>query len=150
MSFVDEFQKHPWESMEERVYTKTERDVLSALHRSGKPTLDDFCALVSPAAEPYLEEMAQLSYQLTRKRFGNTTQLYIPLYLSNECHNICTYCGFSVDNKLQRLTLTKDQLMREVEVIKAQGFDHILLVTGEASRAVGVDYFEEVLEWIRP
>jgi len=150
MSFLEEFQRHSWERMSERIYAKTGEDVQHALHKRGRRDQDDFCALISPAAEPFLEEMAQLSSGLTRKRFGNTTQLYIPLYLSNECHNICTYCGFSVDNKLDRLTLNRDQIMREVEEIKAQGFDHILLVTGEANRQVGVEYFEQVLEWIRP
>ncbi|MCB1859111.1 MAG: 2-iminoacetate synthase ThiH [Gammaproteobacteria bacterium] len=150
MSFLAEFQRHPWEAMGERIYAKTDEDVQRALWRRGRRDLDDFCSLVSPAADPYLEQMAQLSYALTRKRFGHTTQLYIPLYLSNECHNICTYCGFSVHNKLPRLTLSRDQLMQEVKEIKAQGFEHILLVTGEANRQVGVDYFERVLEWIRP
>lgn len=150
MSFLSEFEQHSWEAMGERIYAKTERDVERALNFPGKRIHEDFLALVSPAAAPYLEQMAQLSYQLTRKRFGNTTQLYIPLYLSNECHNICTYCGFSVDNKIERLTLDKDQLMQEVEQIKQLGFDHILLVTGEANRKVGVDYFEQVLDWLRP
>ena len=150
MSFLDEFQRHTWEQMSERIYTKTDADVQRALNSQGKRDLDDFCALISPAAASHLEALAQLSFRLTRKRFGNTTQLYIPLYLSNECHNICTYCGFSVDNKLERLTLGRDQLMQEVEEIKAQGFEHILLVTGEANRKVGVDYLEQVLDWIRP
>ena len=150
MSFLDEFRHHTWEQMGERIYTKREQDVMRALHKQGRRDLDDFCALISPAADPHLEEMAQLSFRLTRKRFGNTTQLYIPLYLSNECHNICTYCGFSVDNKLERLTLDRDRLLQEVEEIKAHGFKHILLVTGEAMRKVGVDYLAQVLDWIRP
>ena len=150
MSFLDEFQLHSWEEMGARVYSKTGTDVLHALNKRTRRDLDDFCALISPAAEAYLDEMAQLSYRLTRKRFGNTTQLYIPLYLSNECHNICTYCGFSVDNRLERLTLNREQLMQEVVEIKAQGFEHILLVTGEANSKVGVDYLEQVLDWIRP
>ncbi len=150
MSFLDEFGQHSWERMADRIQTKTDADVQRALNKSGRRDLDDFCSLVSPAAAPFLEQMAQLSYALTRKRFGNTTQLYIPLYLSNECHNICTYCGFSVDNKLARLTLDEEQLMREVREIKSQGFEHILLVTGEANRRVGVDYFEQVLDWLRP
>ena len=150
MSFLHQFRRHAWQEMGDRIYSKTGADVQRALHRQGKPDLDDFCALVSPAAEPHLEDMAQLSYRLTRKRFGNTTQLYIPLYLSNECHNICTYCGFSVGNKLQRRTLDRDQVLQEVAEIKQQGFEHILLVTGEAHRQVGVDYFEQVLDWVRP
>ncbi len=150
MSFLDQFQSLSWSEMGERIYAKRADDVVRALNKKGARDLDDFCALISPAAEPYLEEMAQLSYQLTRKRFGNTTQLYIPLYLSNECHNICTYCGFSVDNKLDRRTLDFDQVMAEVEEIKSHGFEHLLLVTGEAGRKVGVDYFEQVLDWVHP
>lgn len=150
MSFIKEYERHSWQQMGERIYQKTAADVEHALSRKGKRDLDDFCALISPAAEPYIEQMAQVSYGLTRKRFGNTTQLYIPLYLSNECHNICTYCGFSVHNKIDRLTLNKDQLMKEVELIKQLGFQHILLVTGEANRKVGVEYFEQVLDWLRP
>jgi 2-iminoacetate synthase len=150
MSFLNLFQQHSWQNMTDRIYNKNETDVEIALAKKGKRDLDDFCALVSPAATPYLEAMAQQSHDLTRKRFGNTTQLYIPLYLSNECHNICTYCGFSVDNKIKRLTLNQEQIMAEVEVIKSHGFEHVLLVTGEANRTVGVDYLSQVCDWLRP
>jgi 2-iminoacetate synthase len=150
MSFLNLFQQHSWQSMNDRIYNKNETDVERVLAKRGKRDLDDFCALVSPAATPYLEAMAQQSHDLTRKRFGNTTQLYIPLYLSNECHNICTYCGFSVDNKIKRLTLNQEQIMAEVEVIKSHGFEHVLLVTGEANRTVGVDYLSQVCDWLRP
>ncbi|MBW3545131.1 MAG: 2-iminoacetate synthase ThiH, partial [Bacteroidetes bacterium] len=114
-----------------------------------KRDLEDFKALISPAAAPYLEQMAQQSHLLTRKRFGNTMQLYIPLYLSNECQNICTYCGFSYTNKLPRRTLTDAEILQEVATIKALGYDHVLLVTGEANQTVGVPYFKKVLELIR-
>lgn len=150
MSFLAEFERHTWEGMGERIQAKGPADVERALAVTGRRSLDDFLALVSPAAGPYLERMAQLSYRLTRKRFGNTTQLYIPLYLSNECHNICTYCGFSVDNRLERRTLDRDAVMEEVREIKAHGFEHLLLVTGEAHRRVGIDYFEQVLDWVTP
>ena len=115
-----------------------------------KRTLEDFKALISPAAAPYLEEMAQLSQAITRKRFGNVIQMYIPLYLSNECNNICTYCGFSFDNKVKRKTLSAIEVMQEVAAIKALGYDHVLLVTGEANQTVHVDYFKQVLALIRP
>ena len=150
MTFLDTFEQHSWEGMAERINSKQAADVERALNRHGKRDLDDFCALISPVAVPYLEQMAQLSYKLTRKRFGNTTQLYIPMYLSNECHNICTYCGFSVHNKLERRTLNQQQIMQEVAAIKSHGFEHLLLVTGEANRTVGVDYLEQALEWVRP
>jgi 2-iminoacetate synthase len=150
MSFLNQFQQHSWQGMSDRIYNKNETDVEMSLAKQGKRDLDDFCALVSPAATPYLEAMAQQSHDLTRKRFGNTTQLYIPLYLSNECHNICTYCGFSVDNKIKRLTLNHEQIMAEVEEIKSHGFEHVLLVTGEANRTVGVDYLSQACDWLRP
>jgi 2-iminoacetate synthase len=72
------------------------------------------------------------------------------MYLSNECQNICTYCGFSLDNKIRRRTLTDAEILREAQAIKAMGYDHILLVTGEANRTVGLDYFKKAIELIRP
>src|SRR5205823_13043046 len=118
--------------------------------KSGDLLLEDFKALISPAAGFFLEEMALLSQELTQKRFGKTIQMYVPMYLSNECQNICTYCGFSLDNKISRKTLTDAEILKEVEVIKSYGFDHLLLVTGEANKTVGIDYFENAVRLIRP
>ncbi len=148
-SFKETFDKYSWDSVKADIYGKTAQDVERAL-AAGKRGLEDFKALLSPAAQPYLEQMAQLSHRLTRQRFGNTMQLYIPLYLSNECQNICTYCGFSLDNKIQRKTLQAAEILQEVEAIKAMGYEHVLLVTGEAWQTVGVDYFREALQLIRP
>ena len=128
---------------------KRAADVERALGKS-QQDLEDFKALLSPAAAPYLEEMAQLSHRLTQKRFGKVIQLYVPLYLSNECQNICTYCGFSYDNKIRRRTLSGGELLTEVAAIKQMGFDHVLLVSGEASVTVGVDYFVRALDLVRP
>jgi 2-iminoacetate synthase len=135
--------------VKDSIYSKTAIDVENALHAS-KRTLEDFKALISPAASRYLEPMARLSRELTQKRFGKTIQMYIPLYLSNECTNICTYCGFSLDNKVRRRTLNADEILREVEVIKSLGYEHVLLVTGEANQTVHVDYFKKALDLIRP
>ncbi len=148
-TFKDVFEQYDWQALGERVYGKTRRDVQAALNKSNRQW-EDFLALISPAAQPYLEEMARQSHELTKKRFGNIVQMYIPLYLSNECHNICTYCGFRVDNKMPRLTLNEEQILKEVEVIKEMGYDHVLLLTGEANSTVGIDYFEHVLRLIRP
>ena len=144
------FDRYPWHEVCARITAMTTADVDVALSKEGNGTPEDFMALVSPAAETRLEEMAQLSMQLTLKRFGKVMQLYLPLYLSNECQNICTYCGFSFDNKIARLTLNEEQVLREVEVIKAFGYDHILLVSGEANQTVGTDYFERMVRLIRP
>ncbi len=102
-----------------------------------KGHFEDFKALISPAAMPYLEEMAQLSHRITQKRFGKTIQMYAPMYLSNECQNICTYCAFSLDNKIKRKTLGHGEILLETAAVKAMGYDHILLVTGEANKTVG-------------
>jgi 2-iminoacetate synthase len=149
MSFKTEFDSHNWDEVKAGIYSKTAADVEKALD-APKRTLEDFKALVSPAAAAYLEPMARLSQKLTQKRFGKTIQMYIPLYLSNECTNICTYCGFSLDNKMPRRTLTNEEILREISIIKQMGYEHILLVTGEANQTVHVDYFKKVLKLIRP
>lgn len=149
-SFRKIFDQQDWTSAKTSIYHKTADDVELALKEKTKRTLEDFKAMISPAAAPYLEAMAQLSHQLTQKRFGKTIQMYAPMYLSNVCQNICTYCGFSLDNKVRRRTLTGLEILKEAEEIKRLGYDHILLVTGEANRVVGVDYFIKALQLIRP
>lgn len=148
-SFTTIFDQYDWDEVKTSIYSKTSQDVERALN-SPIRSLDDFKALISPAAARYLEPMAQLSHQLTKKRFGNIIQLYIPLYLSNECTNICTYCGFSLHNKVLRRTLTESEILQEIAVIKNFGYDHILLVTGESHQTVHVDYFKKVLNLLRP
>ena len=147
-NFKNIFDTYNWEEEKTSIYSKTSKDVEFALS-SKKRTLEDFKALISPAAIPYLEQMAKLSHELTTKRFGKTIQLYAPMYLSNECNNICTYCGFSLDNKVKRKTLTDAEILKEVAYIKAQGFNHILLVTGESNHTVHVPYFKNAIELIR-
>ncbi len=149
MSFADIFHQQSWEQVKADIYSKTTADVQLALTKE-KRNLEDFKALISPAAAPFLEQMAQLSHALTLKRFGRTIQMYVPMYLSNECQNICTYCGFSVDNKLPRRTLTDTEILKETAAIKAMGYDHVLLVTGEATKTVGVDYFKNAIQLIKP
>ena len=149
-TFADIFNNRDWQQVQESIYAKTCSDVALALKKKEKRTLEDFKALISPAAAEHLEEMAQLSHRITQKRFGKTLQMYIPLYLSNECQNICTYCGFSYDNKIKRKTLTDEEILREVAVIKELGYDHVLLVTGEANQTVGVSYLANAIKLIRP
>jgi len=147
--FNEIFDQYGWTKVKDSIYRKTAADVERALAK-GHRDLEDFKALISPAAAPYLEEMAQQSHRSTQKRFGKVIQLYIPLYLSNECQNICTYCGFSLDNKIRRRTLGAGELLREVEAVKAMGYEHVLLVSGEANQTVGVDYFLKALDVVRP
>jgi 2-iminoacetate synthase len=142
------FEQYNWDSIQFRIYQTTPEDVKKALSKT-KKNLDDFLALISPAAQFYLEQMAQQCHELTMKRFGKTIQMYAPLYLSNECQNICTYCGFSLDNKIKRKTLSDTEIKLEAEALKNNGFDHVLLVTGEANYAVNINYFINAIELIK-
>ena len=148
-SFQEVYEGYHWNEVQESIYAKTKTDVEEALGKK-KRTLEDFKALISPAALPLLEDLARESHTLTQKRFGKTIQMYVPLYLSNECQNICTYCGFSQDNPMRRVTLTDKQILDEINVIKSYGYDHVLLVTGEANKTVGVSYLRNALQVIRP
>ena len=148
-SFKDTYNNYSWDEIQNAIYSKTAKDVELSLSKN-KRTLLDFMTLISPAAGIYLEEMAQMSHEITKKRFGKTVQLFIPLYLSNECQNICTYCGFSLDNNIRRKTLNKAQILKEVEAIKAMGYNHVLLVTGEANQKVGMGYFKKAISLIKP
>ena len=147
-SFRKTFELYNWDDIQTEIYKVSELDVERVLAKD-KIDLEDFKVLISPAAKPFLEEMAKRSYAITKKRFGNTIQMYIPMYLSNECQNICTYCGFSFTNIIPRKTLTDKEILEEVAYIKKQGYDHILLVTGEANKTVGVDYLKNVIKLIR-
>ena len=148
-NFKNILNQYHWGETLSGIISKTETDVLRALTKPNR-NLEDFKALISPAARPYLENMAQMSSRITKKRFGNTIQMYAPLYLSNECQNICTYCGFSMTNKMPRRTLTDQEILREADFLKAKGYDHILLVTGEANKIVGVDYINNAIKLIQP
>ncbi|OZS45469.1 2-iminoacetate synthase ThiH [Photobacterium sanguinicancri] len=148
MSYVDVWKQLNWDDVRLSIYSKTAADVERALRKS-KRDLEDFKALISPAAEPYLEQMAQQSAALTRKRFGHTMAFYVPLYLSNLCANACTYCGFSMENRIKRRTLNTTEIERECQAIKAMHFDSVLLVTGEHERKVGMEYFREALPPIK-
>lgn len=147
-SFTHLFNSYNWDDTLASINAKSAQDVEFALAKS-KRDLEDFKALISPAAKPYLEQMAQLSRLITKKRFGNTIQMYVPMYLSNECQNICTYCGFSMTNKIPRRTLTDAEILKEVGFLKSKGYDHILLVTGEANKTVGVPYIKHAMELIK-
>ncbi|MFA9186991.1 2-iminoacetate synthase ThiH [Flavobacterium sp. FBOR7N2.3] len=147
-TFKSVFEQYDWETIKTKIFSTSTSDVERSLGKS-KRNLDDFLVLISPAAQPYLEQMAQLSHELTKKRFGKTIQMYAPLYLSNECQNICTYCGFSLDNKIKRKTLSDSEIKLEVEALKKAGFDHVLLVTGEANYTVNINYFLNAIEQIK-
>ena len=147
-TFTDRWRELDWHHITLTINSKRARDVERALS-SARPTPDDMMALLSPAAADYLEPMAQKAQRLTRQRFGNAVGLYVPLYLSNLCANDCTYCGFSMSNRIRRKTLDTQEIARECDALREMGFQHLLLVTGEHQRKVGMDYFREHLPAIR-
>lgn len=122
----------------------TEEDVRRIL---GKTTLDsdDFFALISPAAIPCLEEMAQKASQLTAQYFGKIIHLFTPLYLSNYCSNHCVYCGFNAKNKIPRTQLGLEQLEEEARAIAATGLKHLLILTGESRKMASPEYLDSCM-----
>jgi 2-iminoacetate synthase len=150
MSFATDLKALDWDSVGASIAAKTERDVERALSRAeGGLTLEDFKALIAPSARTYLETMAQMSHQRTVARFGYTQQLYAPLYLSNVCSNICTYCGFSANNRIPRKILNESEIQQELSALKALGIQHVLFVTGESNLRVGVPYLKRAFELAR-
>ena len=115
-----------------------------------KITLTDFAALISPAGSELLEILGRRAHQMTLQRFGKVIRLFAPLYLSNECINNCTYCGFSRDNPILRVTLSLDEVRREAEALKAQGFRNLLLVAGEHPKFVSNNYLRDCIAALHP
>lgn len=148
-TFYDTITPYDWETVRKNIYASTPADVERALAKE-RITMDDFAALVSPAAEPYLNKMAEKSYKTTRRRFGNVIQLYVPLYIANYCTNHCIYCGFNCHNQIKRAILDEAAIRREAEAIKKKyKFQHILLVTGEAPAKSSVEYIGRAIEIMR-
>lgn len=144
MNFHDQIHSLDLNELRGRIESANAGDVERALGREHLE-MEDIAALVSPAATPYLEEMARRSAAITERRFGRVIQLYAPLYVSNECVNKCVYCGFSHEVGIPRLTLTVEQAVAEAEAIAEMGFRHILLVSGEDRRHVSLPYLTEVV-----
>ena len=148
MTFSTVFSQLNVDALSMKLYSSTEDDVRRALqHPSGN--VEALMAMLSPAAVPFIEQMAQQSVQLTRQRFGANLGLYLPLYLSNLCANECDYCGFTMSNKIKRKTLNEAEINAEIAIIKSRGFDSILLVSGEHETKVGIDYFTNVMPLIK-
>lgn len=106
--------------------------------------------LLSTDADPYLEKMAKAAHILTVQRFGRTIKLYAPVYLSNSCINSCLYCGFNRHSQMRRVTLTRDEVLREANAITSRGHRHLLLVAGEDPKEVSIDYLADIAKVIRP
>ena len=126
----------------------TARDVRAALEHDAC-TIEDFKALLSPAAEPFLEQMAQRARLETSKHFGNTVYLFTPLYIANYCENYCVYCGFNCYNHIQRMKLSMEQIEKEMKVIADSGMEEILILTGESRVQSNVEYIGEACKLAR-
>ncbi len=144
--FSDYLLNIDWDETTELIASKTDADVRRALTKE-HCDIDDFMALISPAATPYLETMAQLSKHYTEQRFGKTMSLFIPLYITNSCSNSCVYCGFHVSNPMTRTILTEEEIENEYRAIKKLGpFENLLIVTGENPVKAGVPYIARALD----
>ena len=130
-------------------YSKyTAADVKAALEHD-TCTIEDFKALLSPAAEPFLEQMAQRARLETSKHFGNTVYLFTPLYIANYCENYCVYCGFNCYNHINRMKLSMEQIEKEMKVIADSGMEEILILTGESRGQSNVEYIGEACKLAR-
>ena len=135
--------------VEEYDYDKyTARDVRAALDHE-PCSVEDFKALLSPAAAPFLEEMAQKARIETGKHFGNTVYLFTPLYIANYCENYCVYCGFNCYNHINRMKLNMEQIEKEMQVIADSGMEEILILTGESRAMSDVKYIGEACKLAR-
>ncbi len=126
----------------------TEREVKAAL-RKERPREEDLLALLSPAAESFLEEMAFRARETTRRQFGQVILLYTPLYLADHCQNACIYCGFSVANPFTRRVLTLAEVEREGQAIAKTGIEHVLILTGESRLHSPPSYIAECIGLLR-
>ena len=126
----------------------TEKDVQAALEHE-VCSIEDFKALLSPAAEPFIEQMAQRASVETQKHFGNTVYVFTPLYIANYCDNYCVYCGFNCYNSIKRMKLTKEQIAHEMQIIAESGIEEILILTGESKSQSDITYIGEACKMAR-
>lgn len=126
----------------------TAADVKAALQHE-TCSIEDFKALLSSAAEPFLEEMAQKARLETRKHFGNSVYLFTPLYIANYCENYCVYCGFNCYNHINRMKLSYEQIEHEMQVIAESGMEEVLILTGESRSQSDVHYIGEACKLAR-
>jgi 2-iminoacetate synthase len=150
--FLDIFSQFNFKSSVNEVKSKTLREVEIAISRSlngERLEFNDYLALISPKADFYLEDMAALSKEITEERFGKTIQLYMPMYLSNECRSSCLYCGFSYENKIPRKTLNENEIRKECEVLSSKGIEHILILTGEDYSKTPLSYLVQSVKLLK-
>lgn len=153
--FADVIDMYNWDDTIQMVESATSEDVRNVLSKAAQNrkslSPEEFATLISPAADPFIEEMAMLANRFTSERFGKTISLYIPMYVGNACTNKCVYCGFNHDNPFERTILNFNQIEEECKAIRKMGpFENLLIVSGEYPSLCGVDYLEKVLHTCRP
>lgn len=126
----------------------TAKDVLNAINKSNR-TPEDFAALLSPAALPYLEQMAEAAKDEKERHFGNSIYFFTPIYIANYCENYCIYCGFNCHNKIKRAKLNAQEIEEEMEAIARSGLQEILILTGESKKMSSVEYIGEACKIAR-
>lgn len=150
MTYMDDMEQIPHEILDKvvaeinsyRSEDYTASDVIRAIE-SDRCSLEDFKALLSPAAEPFLEQIARKARLETRKHFGNSAYFFTPIYISNYCENYCIYCGFNCHNKIKRAKLSMEEIHEEMKAIAETGLEEILILTGESRKASDVKYIGE-------
>ena len=150
MTYMDDMEQIPHEILDKvvaeinsyRAEDYTASDVIRAIE-SDRCSLEDFKALLSPAAEPFLEQIARKARLETRKHFGNSAYFFTPIYISNYCENYCIYCGFNCHNKIKRAKLSMEEIHDEMKAIAETGLEEILILTGESRKASDVKYIGE-------
>ena len=150
MTYMDDMEQIPHEILDKvvaeinsyRSEDYTASDVIRAIE-SDRCSLEDFKALLSPAAEPFLEQIARKARLETRKHFGNSAYFFTPIYISNYCENYCIYCGFNCHNKIKRAKLSMEEIHEEMKAIADTGLEEILILTGESRKASDVKYIGE-------
>ncbi|MDO8603737.1 MAG: 2-iminoacetate synthase ThiH [Candidatus Omnitrophota bacterium] len=148
MSFYEIYAKYKNLPFEDIFYNVSPRDVDAAIN-SERRDESQFLALLSPAAENYLEDMAQEAHSLTLRHFGKTIQLYTPMYLSNYCENECAYCGFNSRNDIARKKLSLEEVEKEAAFITSTGLEHILILTGESREKSSPEYIRDCVRVLK-
>lgn len=149
-SFSSHFEKLPLNELAYRSLHATDSDVATVLQCGRATTLEQFAALISPAGANHIESLASHSQQITQRFFGKAIRLFAPIYLSNECVNICKYCGFSRNNDIPRITVPLPQVVEETQKLARQGFRSLLLVAGEHPKYVSNGYVADCIRQCLP
>jgi 2-iminoacetate synthase len=140
----------PIAELVQRSLAATPAALAPILRRGYAESLEEVAVLLSPAAVQELPAVAERSGELAQRQFGRAIRLFSPLYLSNECVNVCTYCGFSRTNQIPRITISVEQAVREVRLLRARGIGSLLIVAGEHPKFVSNGYVEAVIRAVLP